>query len=208
MIDCRGAIHRAQRERFKENLMRDTAIHIVKGSTYLDRLRWATETFVFVQATIVPGAPLLLDAPGHEVPDDWRVKIEGAREIDPGEWFQVRRVGAEILEVNRVNATHFKPHPVTLRYHTPVDLAGYSARMQIRESEGGRVLLELTSEAPEGQPRIVIDNAGKTIAREIPAAITATLRGSRGVYDMEMVSGDYVVKIGSGTVFVQGEVTR
>jgi hypothetical protein len=188
--------------------MQNTAINIVKGSTYLDRLRWATETFLFVQATIVPGAPLLLEAPGHDVPDDWRVKIEGADMLSPHEWFKVRRVGADKLEVNRINATHFKPGTVTLRYHAPVDLAGYSARMQIRESESGRVLLELTSDAPEDRPRIVIDNAGKTISREIPAAITETLRWSRGVYDMEMVSGDYVVKIGAGNVFVRGEVTR
>lgn len=39
-----------------------TDIAIVKGSTYRDVLRWATADCMFVQATLVPGAPVRLSA--------------------------------------------------------------------------------------------------------------------------------------------------
>ena len=54
---------------------------------------------------------------------------------------------------------------------------------------------------------ITIDDTAKTIMREVSAAITEALTWKKGVFDLEMVHGDYVAKIDSGAVIVTGEVT-
>lgn len=107
-----------------------------------------------------------------------------------------------------MNGVKFKAGDVVLRVRAPVELAGYQARMQIRDKVNGVVLLEMTSAAPAGQPRIVVDDTTKTIVREIPASVTEALEWKRGVFDLEMFSGDYVVKIDSGAVSVREEVTK
>lgn len=186
-----------------------SAIKIIKGSTYRDSLRWATSECRFVQALLVPGAPLRLTAVGHGIPDEWPlVYVEGSKDIDAAKAQIVRVVDADTLELPCTNGSRFKSGPVVLRVQVPVEMAGYEARMQIRDKPGGAVLLELTSTAASGDPRIAIGNDAKRIDREIPAAVTEALAWKKGVFDLEMVQGDYVIKIDSGPVSVQDEVTK
>lgn len=184
-------------------------IQIIKGSTYRDTLRWATDECRFVAATLVPGAPVRFTALAHGIPDGWPlVYVEGARDIDANKPQGVRVVDVDTLELPCMNGVKFKAGDVVLRVRAPVELAGYQARMQIRDKVNGVVLLEMTSAAPAGQPRIVVDDTTKTIVREIPASVTEALEWKRGVFDLEMFSGDYVVKIDSGAVSVREEVTK
>lgn len=186
-----------------------TDIAIVKGSTYRDVLRWATAECVFVQATLVPGAPVRLSATAHGIPDGWPlVYVEGSTNIEPTRAQAVRVVNADTLEIPCLNGTKFKAGSVVLRVFKPVELAGYQARMQIRDRIGGTVLLELSSFAIPGDPRIILDDVAKTITREIPAAVTADLSWKRGVFDLEMVIGTDVTKIESGAATTQDEVTK
>lgn len=180
-------------------------LQITRGSTYCDSLQWSTDECVFRPIKIVRStAPVRLDCPGHGVPDDWEVSIEGHANIDPRKIFNVRRIDDDTLEIPCLNGTMFSASPAVLRYLMPVDLTGYEARLQIRDRVGGNLLLELSSNAGAG---ITIDHQLKQIKREIAADITAALTWKRAVYGMEMILGSYVIKLDSGTVEVSDEVT-
>ncbi len=91
---------------------------------------------------------------------------------------------------------------------TPVDLSGYTARMQIREfKESADVIVELTT----GNGRITLGGALGTIALEISAEDTEDLvfpESLTGVYDLELVNGTTVTRLLEGTVYYNLEVTR
>ena len=89
---------------------------------------------------------------------------------------------------------------------TPVDLTGYTARMQVRESiEAADVLVELTTE----NSGIALGTTNGQIDLYISAADTAEYTWTGGVYDIELIapSGDVLRKI-KGSVSVSPEVTR
>ena len=88
---------------------------------------------------------------------------------------------------------------------TPVNLSGYSARMQIREEyDSQETLVSLTS--PSGG--IVLGGALGTIVVTIAASVTQTLRLSSGVYDLEVEIGGVVTRLLQGAVTISREVTR
>ena len=178
-------------------------LKITRGSTFADTLQWATEECRVVTATLNATAPVTLDIVGHGLPDEWLVTIEGHPRISETDEFRVNVVDADTLSIPCLNGLSFgSDRTVALRYKPPVDMSGYTARMQIRDKDGV-LLLELTTE----NGRIEIDNVGKKINRTIEADVTEAITWKRGFYDLEMVSGDYVIKIDSGTVEVDGEVT-
>lgn len=195
-------------------------MHITKGSTYRDTLRWATSECVFASISGVQLlAPCRLTVAGHGVPPRWRVAItnvKGSVELNaadnppkPGQYVWARVVDPNTVELPCVDATGFKAYKGggVLRYKAPVDLGGYTARMHIRD-KAGNLLIDLTTEAAAGEPRIVLDNVEKTITREIPAAVTAAIDWKSATYDLEMVSGTGVVKIDAGSVTVGEEITK
>jgi hypothetical protein len=179
-------------------------LKITRGSTFADTLRWATSECRMIAAVLDPTAPVTLEAVSHGLPDGWFVSIEGHPRIPETSQFSVKVIDDDTLELSCLNGTPFgTARNVVIRALTPVDLSGYTARMHIRDKVGGTMLLELTTE----NDRIEIDNALKTISRTISADDTADIAWKKGVFDLEMVSGDYVIKIDSGTVEVVGEVT-
>lgn len=179
-------------------------LKITRGSTFADTLQWATSECRLIQCTLNPTAPVTIDAVGHGLPDGWPVRIEGHPRIPESSTFAVKRVDEDSLSLPCLNGIPFgTARSVVVRASAPVDLAGYTARMQIRDKVGGTVLLELTTE----NGRIAIDNATKKISRLIEADDTEAITWKKGVYDLEMVSGDYVIKIDAGTVEVADEVT-
>ena len=89
---------------------------------------------------------------------------------------------------------------------TPINLTGYTARMQLRTSyNSATVEMELTT----ANGRIVITPLLGKIALNAPASITTNLIAQQYVYDLEMVSGSgYVTRVVQGDVIVSPEVTR
>lgn len=88
----------------------------------------------------------------------------------------------------------------------PVDLTGYTARMQVRsEITDAAILLTLTTE----NGGITLGGAAGTIDLYISATATAGFTWETGVYDLEMVAsnGD-VIRLVAGAVSVSPEVTR
>lgn len=85
----------------------------------------------------------------------------------------------------------------------PVNLGGYSARLQIRESADD------PSVALDASEYLTLGGAAGTIEIEIPAAETADLEAGRYVYDLEVESaGGEVTTLIAGSLTVTAEVTR
>ena len=87
-----------------------------------------------------------------------------------------------------------------------VNLAGYTARMQVRQSvDAPTILLDLTTE----NGGIVLGGADGTVQLVQTAEQTAALTWTRGVYDIELVRGDgYVTRFMQGAIATYKEVTR
>lgn len=91
---------------------------------------------------------------------------------------------------------------------TAVNLTGYSARMQVRDSyDAGTAIVSLTSGTG-----ITLGGTAGTILLELSATSTAALDGTPNtqyVYDLELVSGaGYVTRLVEGRFYVYPEVTR
>jgi hypothetical protein len=90
----------------------------------------------------------------------------------------------------------------------PVNLTGYQARMQIRtvpaNIKPARLLLNLNST----NNGLVLDRQNGEVTISISAANTSTLPAGSHVYDLELVSGDYVQRLVQGKFDVSAEVTK
>jgi hypothetical protein len=88
----------------------------------------------------------------------------------------------------------------------PVDITGFTARMQLRQTvTSSTVLLELTTE----NGGITLGGVLGTINIAATAVQTAALTQKSAVYDLEMVyPGGAVRRLIEGTVTISPEVTR
>ena len=88
---------------------------------------------------------------------------------------------------------------------TPVNLTGYTARMQVRKLHSSpTAVLSLTNLAG-----ITLGGSAGTIVLAATATQTAAITASTYVYDLELVSGAGVVtRLLEGTMTVDAEATR
>lgn len=87
-----------------------------------------------------------------------------------------------------------------------INLTGFSARMQIRENVESEDVIASLATSGSG---IVLGGALGTITITIDAAITATIRQTFAVYDLELQSASGVVtRLVQGAVTISPEVTR
>ena len=88
---------------------------------------------------------------------------------------------------------------------TPVNLTGYTARLQVRTStDAATTALELTT----SNGGITLGGAAGTIALAVSASATTSLSPGYYVYDLELVNGSTVTRLVEGRVTVSAEVTR
>lgn len=86
----------------------------------------------------------------------------------------------------------------------PVNLTGYTARMQLRaRRDSTATLVSLTSSSG-----IALGGSAGTITVTLTATQTSALPVGSAVYDLELVNGATVRRLLEGTVLVSGEVTR
>lgn len=194
-------------------------IVITKGKTFSRVIRWESKPFIYKPITgISQAAPAVVTAVGHGAPDGWRgavVSAGGMRQINAksapptdSEMYPMTVLGVDSVGFNDINSAEFAPYTTGgyLQFYTPVDLAGFSAELQIRSTAlaADPALLTLASPAD-----IVLDNTGKTITLTIAASVTAALAFASGVYELELTSGSGVVtRLLYGTVVVEDEVVR
>lgn len=89
---------------------------------------------------------------------------------------------------------------------TPINLTGYSARMQVRRTYRADTA-ELSLTSPSGG--ITLGGALGTIAIIATAAQTAAITVLVGVYDLELVdAGGTVTRLIEGAVTISPEVTK
>jgi len=187
---------------------------IYQGSTFQEVLRWESSTKVYVPITnITKSAPVIITAANHNIPIGWRARItnvSGMKEINCSEeeYYQVTATTTDTATINSVNSLGYTQYTSggVLEYNQPVDLAGYTARMHIREKlESTSIILQLTTE----NNRIVLDNIAKTITLKISATDTATLTVPQAVYNLELVSSTGIVtSLIAGNIQLLKEVTR
>lgn len=187
-------------------------LKIYQGSTFRETLRWETAEKVYVPiANISRTAPMVVTAPSHGVPQSWRVRITnclGMVQANTSDYVPASSVTPDTITFNSTNAIAYTPYTTggVLEYNKPVDLTGYSARMQIREKiSSTEFLLELTSV----NGGIALDNITKTITLSISAEQTAQLNFNSAIYSLEIVSSNGEVQpMLYGSVVLVKEVTR
>lgn len=87
----------------------------------------------------------------------------------------------------------------------PVDLAGYTGRMQVRYGNAkGGLAVDLTTD----NGGVQIDMFNKQIKIFISAEETANIRATPCVYDLEVVKDDYVERLIEGKIRISEEVTK
>jgi hypothetical protein len=190
---------------------------IVKGKTFSQIIRWGGLPYIYKAITAISQtAPVSITSTGHGVPDGWPVAIVsvlGMTQINAlnnpprsNEYKKSTLVSANQITVNEINAARFSAYTSGgyIQYYTPIDLAGYTARMSIKDKVGGTEFLRLDTT----NARIILDNTTKTVTLLVDATTTAALTATKGVYDLEMVSGSGVVDLlTSGAIVISSEVT-
>ena len=88
---------------------------------------------------------------------------------------------------------------------TPIDLTGYSARMQIRQTYDTDPIISLTSASGGG---IALGGEAGTIDITVPATTTDDIEISRGRYDLELELAGVVTRLIQGRVQISKEVTK
>jgi hypothetical protein len=195
---------------------------ILQGETFQRVIRWETLPYIYKAiSAITQAAPVQITSSSHGLVSGWRaavVSVRGMSEINAkysppreSEFKQVTRISDNSLSINDVNSSDFSAYASGgyLQYFTPVDLSGYTAKMEIKDRVGGTVLLTLGSEVVDDpQQRITLDNANHTINLSINATDTAALTWTKGVYDLELTGPTgAVTRIFTGSVSVSKEVT-
>jgi hypothetical protein len=183
---------------------------ITQGSTFSQIVRWEVLPIIYKPIVAISNsAPVSIVCPDHGLPSGWRatvVSVDGMPEINaassPPRDVDYRIgtvVDSNTVEFNSVNSSDYGIYTSGgyLQYNTPKDLAGYIARMTIRDKVGGTELIHLVSPTD-----IVVDNATKTITVTIAAAVTAGFTWTKGVYDLELES-----PTGEVTALLYGKVT-
>lgn len=88
---------------------------------------------------------------------------------------------------------------------TAVNWTGYTAKLQVRRYPDSDVVLELSTNTGGGITTLT--NNGKVIILAT-ATQTSAINAGNYVYDLELTSGSYVVRLVQGAFSVQAQVTQ
>ncbi|MDR3159758.1 MAG: hypothetical protein LBU11_12325 [Zoogloeaceae bacterium] len=127
--------------------------HIADDDAFALSLRWSAPPLIWRQVALVEAsAPARLTVPAHGIPDGWFVKVEsvgGMREINETGWQRATVLDANVIELNRVNASRFHRYHDggVVKFLTPVDLQGMTISASLKDRPGEAAFLELTQGA-------------------------------------------------------------
>ena len=189
-------------------------LSIRRGETFSLAVRWESDLWMYSPITAISKtAPVRITHAGAAaLPDGWEVAVVDAQGLtqlnaasNPPKPKDMRRatvLSPTEIEFNPVSAAAFSAHRAGtgyLAWRAPHALAGYRARMQIKDRVGGVVLFTLTSD-PDGG--ITLDDANKVVELTLSALQTEAILKSGGAYDLEMVS-----PAGTVTALLAGAIT-
>lgn len=186
---------------------------VYQGSTFSEVLRWESPTKVYKTiSSIAQSAPLVVTSTAHGVPPNWRVKftnILGMTELNSTEVYQTATdTTTDTITINSINSLNYKAYVSggIVEYNQPINLAGFTGRMQLRADIDSTIILAELTTLNGG---ILIDNVLKTITLNIPASTTADFTFTTAVYDLELISsGGQVTPFCGGILSLYKEVTR
>lgn len=195
-------------------------ITIKQGATFSLVIKYSQPRLEVAAITgITKSGQAIVTATGHGIPADWLVWIVGVDGMakinhqpselkDQGAAYYAYYIDADSMQLD-LDTTRYSAYASggELLFHPPVNLTGYTARMQIRNSlESTTAIHEMTTAVDGG---IVLGGADGTITLSIPAATTAGFDFDSAVYDLELVSSTGVVtEVAAGAVTLVREVTR
>ena len=193
-------------------------ITIKQGSTFSLTLKYGQPQFTVKAITgVTKSGQAVVTAPTHGLTVDWPVWVVGVNGMDQLNHksdelrdacaaYYAYYVDGNSLRLD-VDTTRFGAYTSggEVLYHPPVDLTGFTARMQIRETiESTTTLVSLTEASG-----ITLGGTAGTIGITIAATATALLDFDSAVYDLEVVSaGGIVTPVAYGNVYLNDEVTR
>ena len=154
--------------------------------------------------------------------DGWRAAVTGVKDIDTEankvkdkDYHAVTLIDATTIEINDINAVGFKTYTSggVLQFNTPLDLAGYDARLEIRNKKNGDTVLYSMTVTNK---LIAIDNALKTVTLYFDAVPFSDLTWKKGYYELELFKtitrdGQQVESVYSpleGNVYLDVETTK
>jgi hypothetical protein len=187
---------------------------IYQGSTFQETFRWESETKVYASiSAIAKSAPCVITTTSpHTLPVGWRFKVAGGgmKELYPtSDTYHIATgTTSTSVTVNQVNSLAYTAYTSggVIEYNQPVDLANYSARMQIRETVDSPTVIY---EASSALGQIVLNNTYKTITITILGNQTQTFNFSTAVYSVELFdSANNVLSFLVGNLTLVPEVTR
>ena len=191
-------------------------LNITRGDTLTRVIRWGAGPVVYKPiSAVVALSPLRLTVTGHGMLAGWSAAltdIVGMVEANapstlnnPGaapllnEYHQATVIDVNTVEFNDINAASFGAYGSggVLRYNTPVNLAGFTAKMEIRLKPDSPILATFTT----ADGSIVIDNTAKTITVNGLASVMAALAFNSGVFDLAMSDSSVPAKV---TTIIKG----
>lgn len=191
---------------------------LYRGRTFRKVARWETTPFLIAAiATMTQsGIVQITTQAAHGIPDGWRVAVVDAKGMtelnaqnNPPKNSDFREATVKSptsIELNEISSASYRAYTSGgfLKWYSPHDLTGYTARMKVKNKVGGTTLLNLTTE----NGGIFVDPVEHLIELFISDADTTAITWSTGVYDLEMVapSGDVTV-IFTGAVTTINEIT-
>lgn len=195
-------------------------LQLRQGETFTQVFRWEVEPFLVAAIkAIEPIASVRIETQAaHGIPDGWRVAVvdSGVSQLDaaknPPAAKDFRRatvLDTTHIEFNGLSAVNFDAHAANagyLMWYSPQDLAGYIARMKVKDKVGGTEYLELTTDSGGG---IELDNTGKAIVLTLSATVTEQIASwKKAVYDLELESPTGIVTaLFEGAITVSPEIT-
>lgn len=190
---------------------------IYQGSTFNPTLDYSSPDLTLKTVTAVTkSARAKVTANGHGLTGKWKVFLSGVggmKQINSRDLTRIDQAyTATVINSNDlsldVDSSQFAPYTSggELSFHTPINLTGYTARMQIREDiTSGTVLISLTTE----NGGITLGGVFGTITLLIMASVTAAIAWTTAVYDLEIISPSGIVtRLVEGRITVSPEVTR
>jgi len=194
-------------------------IEIQRGRTFEFAYRRADMQINYAPISGMPSTtPVRLTAPNHGIPDGWRVGVEKVirpEELNTssGDYYIATFIDANTIELNGVRTDDWRPFVTSgaLYFNRPFDLTGCSARMQVRRTLDGPVLLSLSSDPQAVRDgEIELDVSLSSIIVRLSAAATAAITWTRAVYDIELITAEGHVQSVTpvSAVSILPEVTR
>ncbi len=113
-------------------------------------------------------------------------------------------INAAVYNLNCLQGATFSKRFTLFLDNVPVDLTGYTARMQVRESyDSATTVLSLAVGSG-----ITLGGTAGTIDVAVSNTATAAIEAAQYVYDLELDSGSSVDRWLQGSWIVSPEVTR